>query len=209
MIVMLAAGVFSAGFAPSLHATAIFRNPRRESTAAIVMDQLREAPTINTTQEAAFRFQQTVTDLDEGLYGLDTRDAAYGVEIVRQKVSLPLGLQLTEELVFGIGGDVRSLALVEAAVLGGGAAAADFRAGDALTYLVVEAADGKVERVERVEGLGLDDTMDAVRRIAEGATYDAHPLLSFDRTVHTRAVGYLTPMANRRPCSDPCMPTGS
>lgn len=64
------------------------------------------------------------------------------------------------------------MALVEQAVEGGGVAGnqLDIRPGDALTYVVapssVEGADP--EAVERVEGLSLDETMEAIAAIAEG-----------------------------------------
>ena len=48
--------------------------------------------------EAAFRWALAVTNLDEGIYGLDSRDAAYGVEILKLRIRLPLGLKVCSHL---------------------------------------------------------------------------------------------------------------
>lgn len=142
--------------------------PRAPSPAACAdaAPALHEAPPLHTSTEAAFRFEQKVTDLGDGIYGLDSRDPGYGIEILRQRVALPLRLALREEAVWDAGGGLRSMALVEAALPGGGAATANFRPGDALTYLLSDGEGAGARRVERVEGLSVDETMEAVQRLS-------------------------------------------
>jgi len=115
-----------------------------------------------TLEEIAGLFKMSVFDLDEGLYGLDTRDVNYGIEIAKARVSREggLGLGLSEMMA---GRDGRGLVLVEDVAEGGNAATTgQFRVGDALSWVGEEPGD-----MTRVEGLDFDGTLAALGKYAD------------------------------------------
>ena len=121
---------------------------------------------INCTTQAAFRFQLRVQNLDQGSWGLVSRDNAYAIQIIQlDDVPLPLGISLTEELVFGPGGDLRTIALVEKSLQGGGAATCGLQPGDAIILVGRKATESKPATAERVEGLDIDSMTDTVSRM--------------------------------------------
>lgn len=99
-----------------------------------------------------------VTDLDEGVYGLESKDVAYAIEIAKVNVPLSGGLGLgLEELKRGRDG--RGCVLVSALAPGGNAEkSGKIKVGDMVCYLGKE-PKGMV----RTEGLDFEQTMGAMQ----------------------------------------------
>ncbi|CAM9230721.1 unnamed protein product [Discosporangium mesarthrocarpum] len=103
------------------------------------------------------RLKMEVQGLDDGVVGLESRDAEYGVEVI--KVRLPreptLGMELVE---VARGTDGRGLVLVGGLSPGGNAeASGKIEVGDTLSWVGVEP-----NRMTRVEALDWDNTIGAL-----------------------------------------------
>ena len=104
-----------------------------------------------------------VFDLDEGVYGLESKVSTHGIEVVKAEISTvpSLGLELSE---MASSGDGRGLVLVSGA--SGNAAAAGVQCGDALTLV----RSGDV--VRRLTALDYDATLAGIKECiaAQGDT---------------------------------------
>jgi len=102
------------------------------------------------------RWKMTCYDADDGIFGLDTLDPMLGVEIVKTKICRTggLGLNLIE---YKRAVDGRSMVLIESITPGSNAEkSGTVMVGDTIT------AVGLDSNMSRTEGLGLDDTLDAI-----------------------------------------------
>ncbi|KAJ8599248.1 hypothetical protein CTAYLR_006227 [Chrysophaeum taylorii] len=112
-------------------------------------------------EDVARRLKLEVYDLDEGIFGFNSQDATYGIEVVRATIrSQPsLGLELTE---VAAGVDGRGLVLVSG-VTGNAATEGSLRVGDTLTVVLGSS------RVERTTALDYDNTVAAIQRAVAGS----------------------------------------
>mmetsp|Transcript_11850 Transcript_11850/g.14908 ORF Transcript_11850/g.14908 Transcript_11850/m.14908 type:complete len:330 (+) Transcript_11850:3-992(+) len=113
-------------------------------------------------EEIARRMRMQVFDLDEGVYGLDSTDVNYGIEIVKVQVSREpsLGLSLVEMM---SGGDGRGLVLIDGITEGGNAEkAGKLKVGDTISWVGIEPNEMK-----RVEATDFDTTVDALGSYAD------------------------------------------
>ena len=110
------------------------------------------------------RWKMTCYDADDGIFGLDTLDPMLGVEIVKAKISRVggLGLNLIE---YKRAVDGRSMVLIESIAPESNAEKSGFcKVGDTITAVGVDS------NMARTEGLGLDDTLDAIGNAAPDST---------------------------------------
>jgi ferredoxin len=118
-----------------------------------------------------------IFDLDEGLFGFDSRDNRYGLEVVKTKVSTDggLGLVLTE-----MAGNVDGRGLVLISEVSGNAAKASppIQVGDVLIGVIAPSTNFR----ERTTGLNYDRTIEAIGRAKEAAT-DGILMLEINRLV--------------------------
>lgn len=118
-----------------------------------------------------------IFDLDEGLFGFDSRDNRYGLEVIKTKVSTEggLGLVLTE-----MAGSVDGRGLVLISEVTGNAAKAFpvIEVGDVLTGVIAPSTNFR----ERTTGLNYDLTIEAIGRAKEAAS-DGVLLLEINRLV--------------------------
>eukprot|EP00600_Ochromonadales_sp_CCMP1393_P007187 CAMPEP_0174969084 /NCGR_PEP_ID=MMETSP0004_2-20121128/8530_1 /TAXON_ID=420556 /ORGANISM="Ochromonas sp., Strain CCMP1393" /LENGTH=306 /DNA_ID=CAMNT_0016218463 /DNA_START=148 /DNA_END=1069 /DNA_ORIENTATION=+ len=134
--------------------------------------------------EIGSKFSLHVFDLDESLYGLDSRDPKYGIEVIKTQVpkrveptsSIPLGLNLVE-LASGHGSDSRGLVLVENVeedglvnTFGQG----KIQRGD--TIVSVSTIDTNIptenKKTMRVEAQNLEETLDVIQRARQSSHGD-------------------------------------
>lgn len=113
----------------------------------------------------AQRLKLEVFDLDEGIYGFDSQDPAYGLEVIQTDVTLKdggLGLVLTE-----MAGNADGRGLVLISEVAGNAAKASFpiQVGDVITG--VRTTTGKFQA--RTTGLNYDGTVEAIGLAKEQA----------------------------------------
>lgn len=113
-----------------------------------------KAPTLN---EVGANLKLQVYDLDQGIYGYNSKNASYGIEVVRAEVatSPSLGLELVE---MAAAADGRGLVLV-----GGvsGNSVGQLREGDALTLI-------RGATTERLTALDYDGTVANIRAACAG-----------------------------------------
>jgi hypothetical protein len=147
--------------------------------------------------EIGRRLKLTVLDLDEGIYGYDSQDNRFGLEVIHSSITVPpdgesLGLQLTE-IASSTSQDGRGLVLVsdvfgEAAAhvtdsaVSSSASNDRLKVGDVLTGVRVEGSDFS----ERLTGLDYDLIVEAIGRAKEAAEAcrrqgsTANPVLNFE-----------------------------
>lgn len=126
-----------------------------------------------TLEQIASKLRMRVFDADENIFGIDSKDNDYGIEVVNLKLHAKpsLGISLTE-MASGRGTDHRGLVLVDG-VSEEGSAFKDYKEGrlkdgDVIIAVVTES---QKRNVERVEGLNLDETVGAIQKaIAESNT---------------------------------------
>lgn len=108
-----------------------------------------------------------IFDLDEGIFGFDTKDNRCGLEVVKTTMHLDqdggLGLVLME--VAG-NSDGRGLVLVRE-IVGQNAVQADIQVGDVITCVWTGMGANKVQ--ERTTGLNYDETVCSIGRVKEAA----------------------------------------
>ena len=131
-----------------------------------------EADTSDAIDEKLYniakRLKLEIFDLDEGIFGFDSRDSLYGLEVVQTEIRLShtdpsLGLVLTE-----MAGHADGRGLVLVSEVSGHAAQAQPSAiavGDVLTG--VRTSDGRVR--ERTTGLNYDRTVEAIGAVKQAA----------------------------------------
>ena len=126
--------------------------------------------------EIAHKLSLQVYDIDDGIYGFDSTDPRYGLEVVKTSVEIDptLGLELTE---LASGSDHQGLVLISA--VHGNAAAADpkIEIGDTITGVF---AGGSYK--ERTTALDYDLTVDAISE-AKKASKDGKITLQLNRLV--------------------------
>lgn len=135
----------------------------------------------NQLYEIARRFKLEVFDLDEGIYGLESQDSRYGLEVVHVAISMDadnggLGLVLTE---MAGNADGRGLVLVSQVNVESEPAV---QVGDVITGVTA----GDTFR-ERTTGLNYDLTVNAIARAKQEAT-DGILHLELDRLVERAKV---------------------
>lgn len=110
-------------------------------------------------QSIASKLKLEIFDLDEGVFGLNSKDMDFSIHVVRceVKTSPSLGLELME---MAAASDGRGLVLVSGT--SGNAAETDLRPGDALTL-----ARGR--NLERLTALDYDRTIAGIRRACDEA----------------------------------------
>jgi len=142
----------------------IFINSGENQRAITVMKTAKD-PCDLTLNEIASKLKLQVFDLDEGVYGIDSSDVEYGIEIVKASVSRQpsLGLDLVEMM---SGGDGRGLVLINSLIPGGNAESnGKFKPGDSLTWVGVEP-----KRMQRVEACDFDTVVQALRSYTDEAS---------------------------------------
>lgn len=147
--------------------------------------------------EIGRRLKLTVLDLDEGIYGYDSQDNRFGLEVIHSSITVPpdgesLGLQLTE-IASSTSQDGRGLVLVsdvfgEAAAqvkdsaVSSSASNDRLKVGDVLTGVRVEGSNFS----ERLTGLDYDLIVEAIGRAKEAAEAcrrqgsTVNPVLNFE-----------------------------
>jgi ferredoxin len=131
--------------------------------------------------DIARKFKLTIFDLEEGIFGLDSKDNAYGIEVVKTNVNVipgGLGLILTE--VAG-SNDGRGLVLVSDVT--GNALEADppILVGDVITAIMTPEFKG------RTTGLNYDRTVEVIGEAKE-ATTNGMITLEINRLVERAAI---------------------
>ncbi|EEC46319.1 predicted protein [Phaeodactylum tricornutum CCAP 1055/1] len=117
--------------------------------------------------DLAQKFKLEIFDLDEGLFGFDSKDNRYGLEVVHTNIDVGndgLGLVLTE-----MAGSPDGRGLVMVSKITGNAAKANPQAihvGDTITGVM--ANDGVLK--ERVTAFNYDKTVEAIGRAKESST---------------------------------------
>jgi ferredoxin len=123
------------------------------------LDATTTTPDGLTLEEVYSKLQMIVLDLDDNRTGIESRDAEYGIEVLKKKLDMPLGLKLEE---VAAGSDGRGLVLVADCVDGSSAAAAGFTTGDILTWIGDEPKD-----MTRIEGVDFDTTLASISNYAD------------------------------------------
>lgn len=137
-----------------------------------------------TLYDIAKRLKLEIFDLEEGVFGLESQDSAYALEVIHTSVALDvdtgaLGLVLTE-----MAGNADGRGLVLVSDVTGPAKMADpaaIQVGDVITG--VRTTDGRVR--ERTTGLNYERTMEAMGVVKEAALTggDGKVYLEIDRLV--------------------------
>jgi ferredoxin len=133
--------------------------------------------------EIAKRLKLEIFDLDEGIFGFESQDNAYALEVIHTSITLDaktgaLGLVLTE-----MAGNVDGRGLVLVSDVTGPAQKAHpaaIQVGDVITG--IRTTDGSVR--ERTTGLNYDRTVEAIGTVKEAAlAKDGEMYLEIDRLV--------------------------
>jgi ferredoxin len=126
--------------------------------------------------EIAKRLKLEVFDLDEGIFGFDSQDHRYGIEVVKINIETEdgLGLVLTE---MAGNADGRGLVLVSEVSGNAAKASPSIEVGDVITGVI--AGD---DFRERTTGLNYDRTVEAIGRAKEEST-DGTLMLELNRLV--------------------------
>ena len=117
--------------------------------------------------EIAKRLKLEIFDLDEGIFGFDSQDPVYGLEVIQTELTLTtaddsLGLVLTE---MAGNADGRGLVLISDVTGNAARALPSIQVGDVVTG--VRTSDGRVR--ERTTGLNYDLTVQAIGAVKEAA----------------------------------------
>lgn len=137
--------------------------------------------------EIAKRLKLEIFDLDEGIFGFDSQDPVYALEVAHTEISLSvtdpsLGLILTE---MAGNKDGRGLVLVSEVTGNAAAAQPSIQVGDVLIGL--RTTDGKVR--ERVTGLNYDLTVEGIGIVKEAAmAVDGVICIELNRLVKRSAI---------------------
>ncbi|KAL7577708.1 hypothetical protein ACA910_015216 [Epithemia clementina (nom. ined.)] len=131
-------------------------------------EEQQESELENRLIYIAQRLKLEVFDLDEGVYGFDSQDPMYGLEVIQTEISLKtksdgLGLVLTE-----LAGNADGRGLVLISEVAGNAAKASFpiHVGDVITG--IRTTDGKFQA--RTTGLNYEGTVEVIGLAKEAAT---------------------------------------
>lgn len=125
----------------------------------------------------AKKLKLEIFDLDEGIYGFDSQDQRFGLEVIKTKVSVQedtgIGLILTE-----VAGDNDGRGLVLVREVTGQAAQAEpkIEVGDVVTGAWT--GEGKERVRERTTGLNYDLTVDCLGRVKAAAVESTNPVLT-------------------------------
>ncbi|CAM9101113.1 unnamed protein product [Phaeothamnion confervicola] len=125
------------------------------------------------------QFKLEIWDLDEGFFGIDSRNPAYGIEIVKAQISPrpSLGVELVE---LARGADGRGLVLVSGLAPGGNAEQdGSIAVGDTLCFVGSEPSN-----MVRVEALDWDSQVGAISQFAD----KGQVMLVFKRLVKRQPV---------------------
>lgn len=150
-----------------------FRNKNLLFLSTTPDDEVLDAKLLQIAQSLKLE----IFDLDEGIFGFDSRDNRYGLEVVKTKVSVDggLGLVLTE-----MAGNVDGRGLVLISEVTGNAARASppIEVGDIITGVIAPSTNFR----ERTTGLNYDRTIEAIGRAKEAAT-DGIVMLELNRLI--------------------------
>ena len=124
-----------------------------------------KTPNNLSLSDIASKLKFEIFDLDEGRFGLESKDKNYGIEIIRSelKTNGGLGIQLEE---LASGNDGRGMCLVSNIIEGGNADQAEGKQispGDMICY--IGTSDNST--ILRTEGFNLDRTLDSMTKIVD------------------------------------------
>jgi len=113
--------------------------------------------------EMLSKWKMICYDADDGIFGLDSNDPQFGIEIVKAKVPQNggIGIVFVEYLRLN---DKRKMTLIDSIVPGSNAERSGMlKIGDTITYIGQEP-----DKMVRIEGLGLDETVTAFNEVPQG-----------------------------------------
>jgi ferredoxin len=132
--------------------------------------------------EIAKRLKLQVFDLDEGIFGLDSKDDAYGLEVLRVEIDAPtptspLGIELTE---MASNQDGRGLVLVSG--VSGKAADTKLQIGDIITGVL-----GSSVKIQTA-GQNYDTTVEAIQEVRQAEASSKTLTLEINRLVQRASI---------------------
>jgi ferredoxin len=158
----------------------------RQPQSRRILTKLRETKAAETGVEqdlmdVAHRLKLKVFDTDDGVYGLESKDNAYGIQVLHPRVTLNPGLGLVLTEVASASGsnkvpDNRGLVLVRE-VLPEIKSTVPIKIGDVITGVKVRSSDGKASTSfqQRTTGLNYDATVEIIaeaKAVANGGAID-------------------------------------